>query len=438
MTLAQSFTLLSAILGIGGTLVLLFANYTFQSLEDAPFNSSTREETNKRIKVKNKRRYKILNFGLALLCGGFVLQAVIVFLTHSQRVVGKTAAYVAGAGDCGKIFSLSGNTFYTFTLGSASGFSAECSIIVYNADSGRGKGMNVPGIATFVLWPLQTVTFSNTSSGWIAAPSRQLWIAASPTIYVNFLNGSNDPLVTDCFVPRAGACKTFNYAINTLGQSQFFNIGVLNIQADCESQYDETINVAGFYANTHVVNIVGNSANPAACVINRTVSGPILNVQDYGVLVIDGFTLSSNVETIFVLARQAAIVDTSNMIFGQNGPIGSNGTHVLSTYYSSVNMTGTTILKSTQNATFAAASLNATITLSTQVIVNAPDAVGFTSWFSAGTSGSIDGNGISFLITGAVSGQQFHCFTNATIQIAGGYPSGLTSGTAASGCQHVP
>jgi hypothetical protein len=53
-----------------------------------------------------------------------------------------------------------------------------------------------------------------------------------------------------------------------LAKNKYWPLGV-NIQADCESQYDQSVSVIGI---PYVVNIVGNTGNPSARQFNRTVS----------------------------------------------------------------------------------------------------------------------------------------------------------------------
>lgn len=77
---AQYVTLVSAGLGVAGTVFLFVGTFGFQPLEGAPFNSSELQAHNMRVEEKNKRRKINQRFGLALLLLSFAVQAIGIFL----------------------------------------------------------------------------------------------------------------------------------------------------------------------------------------------------------------------------------------------------------------------------------------------------------------------------------------------------------------------
>jgi hypothetical protein len=80
MTAAQYATLVSAGLGVAGTIFLFFGTFGFQPYEGAPFNGPELQAYNARVKAKNNTRKINQRIGLALLLFSFALQAVSIFL----------------------------------------------------------------------------------------------------------------------------------------------------------------------------------------------------------------------------------------------------------------------------------------------------------------------------------------------------------------------
>jgi hypothetical protein len=311
---------------------------------------------------------------------------------------------------------------------------AECSIRVTNVDAGRGKGVTAVGSITGTrVLPKQTYTFINENGTWQQDPVFQV-VSTNPQVYVNFIEGSDDPTISDCLAPGAGACKTFQAAIN-IGRFNYWPVGI-NIQADCESQYDQSLQIVGI---TYLVTIIGNESNPSACQFNRTVSTVIFNVQDYAILAIAGFSVSSPVPTTFFVARQHVIIDIQNMIFGPN----AGGSAIQAFANSVVNLTGTITLNSAHGGmTLIGAGANSRVTTNATFLVPAGQQAGYSVWFSAIQAGMIDANpGFPIYNLDArstVTGQSYNCSVNAGIQLSTPYPPGLSPGLAITGCQAAP
>jgi hypothetical protein len=81
MASVQYATLLSAILGVLGTIALFSSTYTLQPLEGAPFNGPILQSHNTRVVHKNAARLLWQRIGLGLLCLSFLAQAAIAFLS---------------------------------------------------------------------------------------------------------------------------------------------------------------------------------------------------------------------------------------------------------------------------------------------------------------------------------------------------------------------
>ena len=80
MTVVQGWTLVSAGLGLAGTIFLFLGTYGFQPFEGGVFGSPEIQAHNARVKAKNKTRKINQRIGLALLSLSFAVQAIAVFL----------------------------------------------------------------------------------------------------------------------------------------------------------------------------------------------------------------------------------------------------------------------------------------------------------------------------------------------------------------------
>jgi hypothetical protein len=77
---AQLVVVLSAVLGIAGTVILFFGTYGLEPLEGGVFGSPEVQEWNERVKAKNAARVIRQRVGLGLICFSFVFQGAAVFL----------------------------------------------------------------------------------------------------------------------------------------------------------------------------------------------------------------------------------------------------------------------------------------------------------------------------------------------------------------------
>ena len=102
MTTEQVFQLLSAALGLTGTIVLFLGSYAFQPPVGAFFGGPDTNEKNSRIRRANGRRKWAQRFGLGLLCLSFFVQGVAVFLVDSAdgKMPDEAPACSSGAAEC--------------------------------------------------------------------------------------------------------------------------------------------------------------------------------------------------------------------------------------------------------------------------------------------------------------------------------------------------
>src|SRR5207247_950231 len=96
-----------------------------------------------------------------------------------------------------------------------------------------------------------------------------------PTFYVNFSLGSDDPLVSDGLAAGAGAFKTFQTAVDTIRTQVMGG----QLQADCDSVYDQTVQIFGTSVGSHLaIAITGNPVTPSSCQFTKTDGGNIFDV----------------------------------------------------------------------------------------------------------------------------------------------------------------
>lgn len=136
-----------------------------------------------------------------------------------------TSAPTVDSTFCGHDAALGGNSFYSFTVGAASGFTANCILIVTNNDgwtSGRGKNIVVNGLTTQILWPGQTFRFRSISNAWVQDPVYQrVLVPLGQKFYADIVNGNS---ANDCLAPGTNnACQNIG-DIYTTKAYQYFSI----------------------------------------------------------------------------------------------------------------------------------------------------------------------------------------------------------------------
>jgi len=355
--------------------------------------------------------------------------------------------------DCGKYFQLGGAAFYTFTINAVGGYPSGCQITVFNVDTVRGKGLSVNGLAStpIRLFPGQGYTFTNSGTKWLANHGPELWTTPS-TFYVNFTSGSDSALTSDCLATGAGACKTFQNAVNIAQQNVFpgtpagsnISSGVgVTIQADCESLYTQTALGAASSIQVYrwpggLINFVGNAVTPLSCAILPTTTTTIFDVQDGAQATISGFELgfTGGSGSIAVSSRQLTITDVSSVYFANN----SAGTQVAATDLASVSVSSV-ILNGTAD-TFVAATNKAVVQVN-GVTVPGAGLASFTQWYEV-IDAEIEG-APAYTITGTAAGSKYACAYNGVLVLSTAYPGALTAGSGGgngvpgnTGCQTVP
>lgn len=125
--------------------------------------------------------------------------------------------------DCGKTITAAGGLF-TITLPSVSGFPSNCSVLIKNADTTRGKKLSgFPSDVSKQLWPLQSLGAKIVGSSWESfyVPGRWM-IPSAQQFYIDNVLGSdtNDGLATgaSAFASWAGF---FTAVLNEIDEQGF-------------------------------------------------------------------------------------------------------------------------------------------------------------------------------------------------------------------------
>jgi hypothetical protein len=330
---------------------------------------------------------------------------------------------MTSSGDCGKFFSLSGSAFYTFAISTAT-FVTGCAVQVYDADAARGKGLSIAG-RSVRLFPGQTYTFTYNGTAWAQTPQTQLWQTPG-TFTVNHVSGSDNPLLSDCLAPGAGACSTFQNAVNIIQTQTFPNVSGPTIQPDCESTYGPAAfgpasSIQVYRGLGSLINLVGNNSSPASCALISNVSASIIDIQDGQQATVSGFELGySAAGSIAFNARQVVIADLQNVIFGAN----AGGVNVSATDLASVNLFNISLQGNA--AIFVGASFGASVQVN-NISVPGSASINISFWFDATTGAQIGGTP-AYSIAGTVAGTTYACGSNATIMLNTAYPPALTAG----------
>lgn len=132
-----------------------------------------------------------------------------------------TANHTITNSEKGFLLKLSGNTFFTVSLGAATAYDVNFSIAIVNTDvyngpgTGRAKRITLNGVLLpgGLLWPGQWVYIFRDGANWIVNPPDVRWKPGVPvTFYVDPVAGFDDGS-SDGLGPGSGAMVTVNFAV---------------------------------------------------------------------------------------------------------------------------------------------------------------------------------------------------------------------------------
>lgn len=246
-------------------------------------------------------------------------------LTNTR--LAKTAAYPVVNADKGKTIALGGTTCYALTFGAASGFDANFAVMVVNEDSGRGKIIALNGLASFILWPLQSIIVYNQNSAWKTLGRSRWKPPASSTLnfYSDFTNGTDTIGATDGLATGTAAFKTVERAfLNAADQID------LNTESQTQivcNMADNTTDTTGMHAPVHA--LTGAQGGTAIKIKGGTnsiisVTGADGIAAYFGtVLYLESLTVRSNINGLNAL--WGSKVYLNNVTFGGGGVVPAGG-----------------------------------------------------------------------------------------------------------------
>jgi hypothetical protein len=234
----------------------------------------------------------------------------------------RTGPYTASSKDCNTAIALAGTTFYQFNIAAPTTYSRYCTITVQNVDnhpaSWRAKKLVVSGMSDRLLWPGQTIAYSNIAGTWtiIIEPGR--WQPSyGVTFYVNADTGNDE---NDCLAGGSGACltpaKAASLLYTTLDQRAVTAFVSIKLQ-DATAHYQGGVLVASHPVGADQIHFVGNTSTPAKVVMDVGCGQFGFGARDYGVWNVSGITLNGTCESAVLLhASQFGVGDCGpSMVF---------------------------------------------------------------------------------------------------------------------------
>lgn len=349
----------------------------------------------------------------------------------------KVANYTIANTDCGKTIQAGAGAtgFFTITLPAVAGFATNCSVLVKNGDTARGKLLSgFPSDLYSILWPSQAVGVEIINGVWATKinPGPYQLNGAANTLHVNHSTGSDSN--NDCLGTGSGACATIQHAGDLFQTHVLCNGQQPLIQVD-DASFSENASFNGVRcAGANNLQIVGNAGTPGNAVWNAPgpAGSPGLNVSDKAIVVVNGFKLQCSVAgAINLQVNQGGLLAFMNVDFGNC----SGGQHMSCAAASNLVFEGGTYTIS--GAAFGyhvVASACAFNPVGGQT-VSVPNAMTFTQFYSLSLNSSINTN---LLYSGAgagagSTGQKFSVTGCSSLILNGTTLPGATAGAPVAG-----
>lgn len=182
----------------------------------------------------------------------------------------KTANYTVLSADTGSTIALSGG-FFTLTYSAANGYSATFLTLVVNEDTSRGKTIALSGLASFILWPGQSIIVYNDNNVWKVFGRSRWALTGTTTLFVDVVNGNdnNDGLAAS----TGNAVKTITQAVITIAANQLDLAGNNLIVQLADGTYTSGLHfpgpLMGAFGNASLV-IQGNAGTPSNVIVTDT------------------------------------------------------------------------------------------------------------------------------------------------------------------------
>lgn len=348
------------------------------------------------------------------------------------------SSYAVATTDRNKLIGLGGNPAglpFVLSLSTASNFTTGFPVTLYNESTTRGWAIAPNGVATFILWPLQTVQVFNDNNAWKLSPAKQPWVVpANTTFNVDNVNGT-DSSANDGLGAQGtnGAFATVQNAFNAVQRLTAQLGATLNIQLPpvTATAITEQITVGGAMPEgVETLNLLGNISTATNCQWQIGTGQVAATQSDYQSITYNGIGFSSvGSGATFVAADQYCIADFDNCDFGSN----PNGVDVAAKQGAKINIiSGNSI--SGQCAQFLQMTGRANVSLLAGIRVVGTSNVGL--FLNVNQGAMVNVNGLSFTgNTSGLSGQQFLAQNGGLIvgNNSVSWPSGMSAGTTASG-----
>lgn len=245
---------------------------------------------------------------------------------HNTRLA-KTANYTVLNTDKGKTLALGGSTLFSLTFGAASGYDSNFSVAVINEDTGRGKIIALNGIASFILWPSQSIIIYAQNSAWKTLGRARWKPPASSTInfYADFTNGTDTIGATDGLATGAAAFKTVERAFLNAASEIDFNTESQTLIV--VNMADNTTDTTGMHVPVHA--LVGAQGGAAFKIkggtnsIISTTGVDAISAYFGSVLYLQNVTLRSDVNGLDALWGSKVYLD--GVTFGGGGIVPAGG-----------------------------------------------------------------------------------------------------------------
>lgn len=358
-----------------------------------------------------------------------------------------TGNYTAVSGDTGKTLNVSGGQF-TITFGAPSGYSSVFTCLVVNRNTLACTFVAISGFSgsPVKLWPGESILLQRDGSTWAPcyniAPKRYKNLAGI-NLYVG--NGSTG---SDTANDGLQSSRPFQKIQKAVDVAQFECDGgvTINILAGTHTVpagQTSVIRVTGPAIGADLILVQGDTTGTAQTgfVIQCPTGGSSVDVQDNGILVINGCYLTTAVggAATLVNCRQQAVLDLNGCDLGNT----VGGSHISCTTSGSINIGNNAGNPTCMNVRGAATqhvgcSNNGYVNYGS-FNVAIPSALSMGFWFSAANCGIISNGGAPMTYSGAglagTTGTRFSVAQNAVV-VSGATEPGNTAGTTATGGLH--
>jgi hypothetical protein len=356
--------------------------------------------------------------------------------------------YTAVSGDTGKTLNVTGGQ-WTITFGAASGYSDPFTAVVINRNLLAATFVAIDSFAEspVKLWPGESILMQRTGSNWAPiyniAPKRFKRLGGINLYVGNGATGSdtaNDGL---------SSSRPFLKIQKAVEVAQFECDGgvTINLQAGTHTPRGgdvDVVRVTGPAIGADLILVLGDTTGTGQTgfVLQCPTGGTCVNVQDNGILVINGCYCTTAVggAATLVNARQQSVLDFNGCDLGNT----VGGSHISAQVGASINIgnnAGNPVCMNVRGAAAVHLGVSSGAYCNYgSFTVAIPSALSMGFWFTAAQCGVISNGGAPMTYSGAglagTTGTRFSIDTNA-VCISSATEPGNTAGTTTNGGFHA-